>query len=128
MSKTILIIAAHPDDEILGIGGTARRHVLEGDSVHSIVVCEGETVRYQGRNIGMEAQTRRAAEILGCQSLERLAFSDQRLETITLTELTAPPEAHRHRPYPSIVHTHFTGDLTRYHRILAKAVDVPTPP
>ncbi len=126
--KTVLIIAAHPDDEILGVGGTARRHVLEGDSVHSIVVCEGETVRYQGRDIGMEAQARRAAEILGCETLDWLGFGDQRLDAISLTELTAPLEARLRRLRPSIVYTHFAGDLNRDHRILAEAVTVATRP
>ncbi|MBY0429666.1 MAG: PIG-L family deacetylase, partial [Rhodospirillales bacterium] len=43
MSETILIVAAHPDDEVLGIGGTAARHADGGDDVHVLIVAEGAT-------------------------------------------------------------------------------------
>ena len=49
--RNVLVIAAHPDDEILGVGGTVRRHVLAGDTVHSLVLCEGVTMRYQGQDV-----------------------------------------------------------------------------
>ena len=34
----VMVIAAHPDDEVLGCGGTLARHVAEGDSVDAVVV------------------------------------------------------------------------------------------
>ena len=62
MSKNVLIIGAHPDDEILGVGGTARRHVLAGDAVHALIICEGVTMRYTGTDMQQKNQGRRAAE------------------------------------------------------------------
>ena len=41
--KTVLIVAAHPDDEILGVGATAARHVAEGDAVYAMILGEGQT-------------------------------------------------------------------------------------
>ena len=41
----VLIVAAHPDDEVLGCGGTIARHVAEGDDVNILIVAEGATSR-----------------------------------------------------------------------------------
>ncbi|MCY4318273.1 MAG: PIG-L family deacetylase, partial [Alphaproteobacteria bacterium] len=38
---SVLVIAAHPDDEILGCGGTLARHTAGGDVVHLLSVAEG---------------------------------------------------------------------------------------
>jgi len=46
MGKPVLVIAAHPDDELLGCGGTAALHTRAGDAVTSVIVCEGESLRY----------------------------------------------------------------------------------
>ncbi|MDO4547082.1 MAG: PIG-L family deacetylase, partial [Clostridia bacterium] len=43
--KKILVIAAHPDDELLGVGGTVARHAMQGDEVYTIIMCEGESLR-----------------------------------------------------------------------------------
>lgn len=42
MSKRILVIAAHPDDEILGVGGTVARHGSQGDQVLIAIAADGE--------------------------------------------------------------------------------------
>ena len=43
----ILIIAAHPDDEVLGCGATAARFAREGHTVIPVIVCENASVRYE---------------------------------------------------------------------------------
>jgi LmbE family N-acetylglucosaminyl deacetylase len=122
MPNPVAVIAAHPDDEILGAGGTLRRHVLDGDEVHAFVVCEGETVRYQGREVGLAEHTRQAAAVVGFASIEQLGFPDQRLDITCLRDLTAALETRMRRVRPRIVYTHFGGDLNRGHRALVEAV------
>ena len=120
----MLVVAAHPDDEVLGGGGTFRRHVLEGDEVHALVACEGESVRYEGQDVHQSDHARRAAEILGFASLELVGWGDQRLDTMSLIDLVASLEERIQRLRPQIVYSHFSGDLNRDHRILAEAVTV----
>src|SRR6266542_4037985 len=61
MAKRILVIAAHPDDELLGCGGTVALHVKAGDTVTSVIVCEGESLRYGPGGVGQAEHIRRAA-------------------------------------------------------------------
>ncbi len=122
MDKRILVIAAHPDDELLGLGGTLRRHVLAGDTVHSVVMCEGVTMRYQGQNVPQEAHGKKVAGILGVASLDMLGFPDQRLDTLSLVDVITPIEERMRRHRPQIVYTHFGGDLNRDHQLVFEAV------
>ena len=48
--KSILVIAAHPDDEVLGCGGTIVKHIQNGDEVHVLIIAEGVTSRDEERN------------------------------------------------------------------------------
>ncbi len=47
--RTVLVVAAHPDDEILGVGGTVARHAAEGDQVYAVILGEGQTSRGEHR-------------------------------------------------------------------------------
>jgi LmbE family N-acetylglucosaminyl deacetylase len=122
------VIAAHPDDEILGPGGTLRRHALDGDTVHALIVCEGESMRYQGREVGLADHARKAAEVIGFASVELLGFRDQHLESLALTDLITPLEKKMRETVPHLVYTHFYGDLNRDHQIVAEAALVATRP
>jgi LmbE family N-acetylglucosaminyl deacetylase len=125
----VLNIAAHPDDELLGQGGTLARHVREGDRVTSVIVCEGASVRYAPESTAeIEFQSRRAAEILGVQDLRFLRLPEQKLETMPLIEITVGLEAIVSEIKPEIVYAHASSDLNRDHRILTEATLVATRP
>lgn len=121
--KRVLVIAAHPDDEILGIGGTVVKHAENGDIVHSVVMCEGESLRYRG-NVGQESAMKKAAEILGVKEVKHLCFPDQRLDTYTLTEIIKPLEDISQAFKPNIIYCQFGGDLNRDHKLLFEAANV----
>ncbi|MGH3264468.1 MAG: formyltransferase family protein, partial [Trebonia sp.] len=85
----VAVIAAHPDDELLGAGGTLARHVRDGDDVHGIIVADGAGSRYPAELVaGLEKQANRAAEVIGLTTLRFLSLPDQRLDTVPLIELT----------------------------------------
>jgi LmbE family N-acetylglucosaminyl deacetylase len=124
----VLVIAAHPDDEILGCGGTVALHVKAGDSVTSVVACEGESLRYGPGGVGQSEHMRRAAAVLGVADVRPLGFPDQRLDTITLTEIIAPLEQLVRELEPEVVYCQHGGDINRDHELLFKAVLVATRP
>lgn len=128
MPKRVLVIAAHPDDEILGCGGTVALHVKAGDSVTSVVACEGESLRYGPGGVGQSEHMRRAAAVLGVADVRPLGFPDQRLDTITLTEIIAPLEQLVRELEPEVVYCQHGGDINRDHELLFKAVLVATRP
>lgn len=125
----VLILAAHPDDEVLGAGGTIARHVREGDQVHIAVLCEGATVRYGADRVAeVDEQFHRAAAVLGVERLSLFGLPDQRLDTLPISEVAAPIEELLSGFAPERVYTHFGGDVNRDHQITAEATAVAARP
>ena len=125
----ILNIAAHPDDELLGQGGTIARHALAGDRVTTLIVCEGSTVRYgQDAAAEIESHARDAGRILGVPDVRFLGLPEQGLDGLRLIEVARRLEPLVSELAPEIVYTHSAADLNRDHRVLLEAVLVATRP
>jgi len=125
MSQTVLIVAAHPDDEILGVGGTAAYHAECGDTVHVVIVAEGLTSRAESSGEGLGALHRAAGEaaaVLGCEPPILLGFPDNRLDTLALLDVISPIEALIGDLQPETVYTHAGSDLNVDHRVVHQAV------
>jgi LmbE family N-acetylglucosaminyl deacetylase len=123
-----LVIAAHPDDEVLGCGGVLALHAKNGDPVTIVIVCEGESLRYGPDGVGQTDHIRRAAERLGCHSVRHLRFADQALDTMRLTDLIAPLEKIVREVKPRVAYLQYGGDVNRDHQILFQAALVATRP
>lgn len=124
----VLVLAAHPDDEVLGCGGTVALHTRAGHHVTSVVVCEGESLRYGPEGVGQPEHMRLAAAELGVGDVRSLGFADQRLDTVTLTELISPLERVVREVRPAVVYCQYGGDVNRDHEVLFKALLVATRP
>lgn len=125
----VLVVAAHPDDEILGVGGTVAAHIDRGDEVTAVVMCEGVSIRYDAkRHDEVARQARQAASILGVTDLVLKSLPDQRLDTLPLGEVIGEIEEIVRARQPETVYTHFGGDINRDHQIIAEAVLVATRP
>ena len=116
----VLVVAAHPDDELLGIGGIVLRHTNAGDEVRSVIMCEGESLRYHA-DVGQSKAIQEAAEVLGVSKVYRLQYPDQKLDTYTLTELITPLEEISDEYRPDIIYCQSACDANRDHKILFEA-------
>jgi LmbE family N-acetylglucosaminyl deacetylase len=125
----ILVVAAHPDDELLGAGGTVRKHALAGDEVTLLIACEGVSMRYEdAHHQRVVGQAREAGEILGATNVLFGELPDQKLDTMARVEVFAKIEGVVQAVRPDVVYTHFGGDVNHDHRILFQAVQVATRP
>jgi N-acetylglucosamine malate deacetylase 1 len=122
MSQNVLVVAAHPDDEILGLGGALGRHVADGDNVHVIIAGEGPTARGD-TNVSQEAfaAAQAAAKVLGVYEPSLLGLPDNRLDTLALLEIIQPIESAIQSLAPRVVYTHCGTDLNSDHRIIHQA-------
>ena len=128
VTNRILVVAAHPDDELLGCGGTVALHTRAGDAVTAVIVCEGESLRYGPNGVGQACHTQRAAEVLGVADVRQLGLPDQRLDTLTLLDVITPLERIVRDTQPTIVYAQFGGDANQDHGIVFRALLVATRP
>ncbi|NMQ05966.1 PIG-L family deacetylase [Candidatus Accumulibacter phosphatis] len=128
--RSVLVVAAHPDDEVLGCGGTIARHLAQGDHVHVLILAEGATSRSEQRDrtaageqlLVLSAAAREAHARLGSTSLAMLDFPDNRMDSVHLLDVVKAVESHFRKADPDIIYTHFPGDLNIDHRITSEAV------
>ena len=116
----VLVVAAHPDDELLGIGGIVLRHTALGDEVRAVIMCEGESLRYHG-DAGQSTAIEEAARVLGVSRVYHLKYPDQKLDTFTLTELITPLEQISDEYQPNVIYCQSACDANRDHKILFEA-------
>ncbi len=125
MSKTVLIVAAHADDEALGCGGTIARHAAEGDSVYLVLMADGVNSRTGASEADMELRLSaadRTQQILGITEVHHLSFPDNRMDSIPLLDIVQELEPVVQRIAPSVIYTHHHGDLNIDHRRTQEAV------
>jgi LmbE family N-acetylglucosaminyl deacetylase len=128
-SKTILVIAAHPDDEIIGLGGTLAKHVNQGDQVSVVILGDGKSSRktsYQPLADEIVAlsvdETTAALKTLGVKKFFKEALPDNRFDSLTLLEVVKIVSGYMAKIKPEIVYTHHFGDLNVDHQVCAQAV------
>ncbi|HBW84809.1 MAG TPA: GlcNAc-PI de-N-acetylase [Gammaproteobacteria bacterium] len=124
MSKTVLVVAAHTDDEALGCGGTIARHVAEGDIVYAVFLADGVTSRPGAAPEELEqrnAAAEKAHKILGITKAYMLGFPDNRMDSVPLLDIVQKLEAVIGEIKPQVVYTHHYGDLNIDHRITHQA-------
>jgi LmbE family N-acetylglucosaminyl deacetylase len=135
VGSRVLIVAAHPDDEILGCGGTAARLVAEGNDVHFAILGEGMTSRHALRSdadasqlTSLHEQAHAAAAKVGVRNVVLHNLPDNRLDTVPLLEVVKLVEGLVDRIRPEIIYTHHGGDLNVDHGIIHRAVLTATRP
>lgn len=124
MSKNILVVAAHTDDEALGCGGTIAKHVSQGDTVYAVFLADGVTSRpgaSENKQAARDTAACRAHEILGIKKSFMLGFPDNRMDSVPLLDIVQKLEQVVNEIQPQVVYTHHNGDLNIDHRITHQA-------
>jgi len=125
----ILVVMAHPDDEVLGCGGTMAKLGKAGHEVYTAILGEGLTSRSDWRRLadggGLDAlrdSCRRAAGLLGVRDVVFGSFPDNRFDERPLLEVVKFVEEIVGKVEPHIVYTHHGGDLNVDHAAVFRAV------
>lgn len=135
-SKKILVVAAHPDDEILGCGGTIAHLVEQGYEAYTLILGEGITSRDPSRNTEnrkseieiLRSHIIKANETIGVKECFIHDFPDNRFDTIPFLDIVKKIEQIKTQIRPQIIFTHYEKDLNIDHQITARAVLTATRP
>ena len=125
----ILVIAAHPDDELLGLGGTIRKFVNNGDIVDCIILGEGMTSRKDIREdteeneiSSLHEDAQKAGKIIGFRKIYFENIPDNRFDSVDLLDIIKVIERHVEELKPDVIYTHHHGDRNIDHKITYEAV------
>lgn len=116
----ILVIAAHPDDEVLGMGATIKKLSKKKNKIHLCVVSEGTTAQYKDKKM---IKVRREAciksgKLLGISNFEFLDYPDMRLDTVPHIEMNNKIKKIIDHYEPKIVYTTPPNDLNKDHQVV----------
>lgn len=123
--KTVLVVAAHADDEALGCGGTIARHVEEGNAVHLVFMADGVRSRRDSSELDFARRMKAlklSQSILGVSFSQSLELPDNMMDSVSLLEIVQKLELILEEIQPSIIYTHHHGDLNIDHRLTHDAV------
>ena len=125
----VVVIAPHPDDETIGVGGTICRHVAEGDEVHLLVMTETyPPLWHETERERRQEEVRRAAEVLGLASVDFAGFPTVKLNAIPAVDLAGYLIAQFNRLRPDIVYVSPPGDVNQDHEAVFRAALVAARP
>jgi len=130
MSKKILIVAAHPDDEVLGCFGTVARLIKEGYEAYTLILGEGKTSREAIRVVqdkkdeikALNREIHKANDKIGIKKVFIESFPDNRFDSVDLLDIIKVISKVKDEVQPDIIFTHYENDLNIDHQITYKAV------
>jgi N-acetylglucosamine malate deacetylase 1 len=135
--KSILVVVAHPDDELLGLGATMHKLINEHNcKVRAVILGEGITSRSNERDPekwSEELKTHRlnietARKAIGYESVGIYDFPDNRFDTVALLDIVKIIEKEKQDFQPEIIFTHHGGDVNIDHQRTFEAVITATRP
>ena len=132
--KRVLVIAAHPDDEVLGVGGTVAKMTARGVECHLLIVTDGSSAQYRDMDNlqaiidAKKLETKGSADILGFKSIHYGEQPDMRLDTTPHIQINQVIERVIDEIRPDTVFTHFWGDVNLDHQNVYKSTLVAVRP
>ena len=132
--KKVLVIAAHPDDEVLGMGGTIAKLVNDGNTVDVLIVTDGSSSQYRNSDHLAEIieakklETRNCADVLGIRDVYYGGLPDMKLDHTPHIDINQAIEKVIDKIQPDTVFTHFWGDVNMDHQNVFKSTLVAVRP
>lgn len=136
-NKKIMVVVAHPDDELLGLGATMHKLISEYNvQTHVVILGEGITSRADTRDpeqwdkeLKIHKQNINDAQAaIGYHSVSTYDFPDNRFDTVALLDIIKVIEKEKEHYLPEIIFTHHGGDLNIDHQRTFEAVITATRP
>ena len=132
--KRVLVIAAHPDDEVLGAGGTIARLTSQGVECHLLIVTDGSSSQYRNSDHlheiieAKKIETKGCADLLGFKTIHYGELPDMKLDKTPHIVINHVIEKVIDQIQPDTVFTHFWGDVNRDHQEVYKSTLVAVRP
>ena len=134
MNKKILVVAAHPDDEVLGCGGTLYKFSKLGYKINILFLSNGVSARNivnkkMQKNISLRRKSaQNAGKILGINKIDFFDLPDNKFDSVPLLRIIKLIEQSIKEHDPSIIFTHYDNDLNIDHKITSQATITATRP
>ncbi len=121
----ILVIAPHPDDEVLGVGGTMLRHLARGDAVHVVICTKGSDARFGAQQVQrVQGEARAAHAMLGLTGSYFLDLPAAELDTLPGVDVNAALHRVFEQVRPEVVYLPHLGDVHRDHQVIFQSAMV----
>jgi len=125
-NKSIGIIVAHPDDEILGFGGVILKCIEEGHDVNILFLSTGLASRENNTNkddiINLRKIAVNVSKVLGVKNTLFENFPDNQMDTVPLLSVIKKVESFINKYKINIIYTHYNNDINIDHNIVSQAV------
>jgi LmbE family N-acetylglucosaminyl deacetylase len=124
-SKRILIVAAHPDDEVLGCFATVAKLIKQGYEAYTLILSGGKTSRddvHSDELFLIQKEIQAANMLIGVKEVFCTTFPDNSFDSVPLLEIVKKIEKIKAKIKPDIIFTHHFGDINIDHQITHKAV------
>jgi LmbE family N-acetylglucosaminyl deacetylase len=121
----VLVVAPHPDDEVLGVGGCILRHLENGEAVHVVICTRGEDSRFTAEQVErVQAEARQVHAFLGVTGSHFLDLPAARLDTVGGSDVNEALGGVFRQVEPEVVYVPHAGDVHRDHQIVFQAAMV----
>jgi len=131
MNNKVLILSAHPDDEILGCGGVIQKHKEENDQISVCIVTDGCSSQYPDDEVianQKNAETQKVKQFLKIDNYFYLDFPDMKLDSVAHLDINKEISKIVSKIKPQIIYTHSPTDLNMDHRQVYYSTEVVTRP
>jgi len=134
----ILLVFAHPDDEVLGCGATIAKFAMRGAKVSTLILSDGVTSRYNIQNQSTstfhkeiknrQTEMEKANKLIGVKAVFAESLPDNSFDSVPLLDIVKKIENIKQKTKPQIIFTHHFGDMNIDHQITYQAVLTATRP